>query len=197
MTVMEAPTSFPCPREGRARGELEREIERGMSWEMYLGKAPGCHRASSPLPLQRRTSRYQTPSESPVREKFLVEERDREGRRLICLHRKRTRACTPADNDDGLDCDERPASPLPSEMQAMRQYMRDSSIEVVVLVEGIEPLTSCTVQARHSCRFRLPSSFPVSSCSSLTSGFHYLRSLPLQTEPKTSSLTIASLSVSP
>ena len=58
---------------------------------------------------------------------------------------------TTADDDDGLDCDERPASPLPSEMQAMRQYMRDSSLEVVVLVEGIEPLTSCTVQARHSC----------------------------------------------
>ena len=35
-------------------------------------------------------------------------------------------------------------------MQAVRQFMDDSNVEIVVLVEGIDPVTSCTVQKRHS-----------------------------------------------
>ena len=38
----------------------------------------------------------------------------------------------------------------PDEEDKMRRYWREHKVEIVVLVEGIDPPTSCTMQARHS-----------------------------------------------
>jgi len=39
------------------------------------------------------------------------------------------------------------------EKEALQEYLEDRDVEIVVLVEGIDPLTSCTLQARHSYRW--------------------------------------------
>lgn len=59
-----------------------------------------------------------------------------------------------SDDDDGEFSDDREDHPTWYEEAKLRDYLESSDVEILVVVEGIEPYTSSTLMARHSYNYR-------------------------------------------